>query len=199
MKEREGHPSRDLFPLKREVAEQTRGVIRYMYKERYEVLRGHLPEVLKMIPHSGQHETLMNEGFESQPDKSLGSWYTLGLTISTDAVAFQSRSVHRRCPVVRGIDVATYRPLREYLVPEDWFQISPEEVEMLADRLRKLLIGTDDSFYLFTDAMREFYIGNDGEVSPFADMAYLSGIADVMLPVRYAYDRIQTTRDAESD
>jgi len=184
-----------LFPIQLAVAEQSRGVVRYMYREQYGRLNAHLHDLSKSLPHSDVFEQIVNRGYESQPHKSLATWYAIGLTIGFDVLKFQSRqSKIPQCSVSEA-DVIVYNPIRECIVPEDWHMLPPEEIELLSDRLRKLLIGTDDSLHLLTDAMREFYLDRSGEVSSYADMAYLSGIADTYIPFRYAHDRARMESD----
>lgn len=191
-----GRQQNQLFPLSSKVASDTRGAIRYMYRERYDQLQGHLRIVTPLISYSVAHEGKLDTEYDSLPTGALSTWYTVGLTVTFDSLAFQFKSLRSQGPKVLHQDIQSYRPIRNHLIPEDWFLLPPEEVEVLSDRLRKLLIGTDDQLYQLTEAMREFYINKDGEPSPKIDMAYLSGIADVYIPLHYAYDRERLMRDS---
>lgn len=197
MIERREGPSQSLFPIQPEVAQQSRGAIRYMYRERHDLLNPHLHKVSRYLPSSDSLERLVNSGYDSQPHKSLATWYALGLTMGFDVLVFQSRRSKVAQHGVSKSDVIAYNPIREHIVPEDLYTFPTEEIEVLSDRLRRLLIATDDSLHLLTDAMREFYLDRSGQVSSYADMAYLSGIADTYIPFRYAHDRVRMENESD--
>lgn len=193
----ERRPSNQLFPVSPNVATSSRGAIRYMYRERYDKLKGHLQDVYSLITHSEALELSLNNSYESLISGNLKTWYTIGLTAAYDCLAAQFRSHRSKGPKVIDQDLRKYWPLHDMVIPEDWFLFPPEELEILSDRLRNLLIGTDDQLHNLTNAMREFYIDRSGEVSPRFDMAYLSGIADVYIPSLYAYDRERAIREED--
>ncbi len=207
MKEREGHPSHSLFPLALKQVELTAGFVRYcMFNDKNEVLNRWLVGVLSLDKQkSARLIAFQNQvcgEFYTRGDGS-SHLYSLGVSMAADMVQQTAQRRKMIIPAVESIDLAMYTRFRAKVVGVHPTTDSPEVAGYAMTRLEQLLCRDEEAFRFVLDRMRapesdavSVAILDDNKQS---SLAYVLGLADGYYPIRYAYDRIQTTRDAESD
>lgn len=187
MAERDNRRIPGAFPLDEDVVRTSRGFIRYKLRAFPATFNQHLAEVAERLIKNTSHEILLDEAYTSLPYGPLRTWHTVGVTMATDTLIEQFR--RSGTPPMISTDVMVYETVRTRLIPEDWFKLDPDQIMELADQLRAMLNSTDDHLHLLADAMREYYVTASQRRTVARDMAYLSGIADVVLPFHNAHER----------
>lgn len=186
----EGHLRRTLFPLSEDALMMaSRRLKDASIGEDPLRIKAHIEEIFNR-PYVGE---IANNFFQHRvrelPEDGGGqNFYTLGASISIDAIGVQSELDYMPVTPILQDDLTAYKAIRKRKVGARWFEADNDILILLEKNLSDFLRNADSSY---SQAAEEVEEKDRDRLSLTQNIAFLLGLCDLYFPFRYADERTQ--------